>query len=68
MSRWSLTEEYRHHPASAQGIDEAPRIVAAYAMVSLFIDDAGTPIHIASGIDHVLRVMSEFCHCVFAQA
>ena len=31
MSRWSLAEEYRCHPAYAQGLAEALRIVAAHS-------------------------------------
>jgi hypothetical protein len=54
---WSLTEEYRHHPAYAQGLDEALRIVAAHSMASLTVDNAGSPEHAAGGIERELHAL-----------
>ena len=52
---WSFSEEFRLHPAYEVGIDKCLRIVSAYSMASLTLDNAGQPEHFAAAIERELR-------------
>jgi hypothetical protein len=54
---FSITEEYRYHPAYAQGLDAALRIVAAHSLASLSVDNAGQPEHVAGAIERELHAL-----------
>jgi hypothetical protein len=55
MTKWTTESEWRRHPAYEQGLDEALRIVAAYNLATLTLENVGQREHAAGCIEKEIR-------------